>query len=129
MTSAEMEIKKVLDEKCGFVPETFSVARISDILGLDDDNGLIVVGGCMNGVYAIFSDDARQKVAALIGDRFYCIPSSIHEFICIPESLGTDCGTNSIVTIIKQVNEVEVDPEEQLSDKLYFFNGKEIVYA
>lgn len=129
MTSAEMEIRKVLDEKCGFVPETFSVSSISDVLGVDGGDNLIVVGGCQNGAYAIFSDDAREKVAELIGDRFYCIPSSIHEFICIPESLGLDCGMKTLVGMIRQVNEAEVDPADQLSDKLYFFNGKEIVYA
>lgn len=129
MTSAEMEIKKVLDEKCGFVPEKMSVARMSDILGFGGESDLIVVGGVTNGAYAIFSEDAREKVAELIGDRFFCIPSSIHEFICIPESLGSDCGTKALVNIIRQVNETEVDPADQLSDKLYFFNGKEIVYA
>ncbi len=128
MTNAEMEIKKALDEKCGYVPEEVSVCRMSDILGVGDN--MVIVGGCVNGAYGIFNESAREKVAALIGERFYCIPSSIHEFICLPEDFGEECGgSNALVNIIRQVNETEVDPAEQLSDKLYFFNGKEIEYA
>lgn len=130
MTNAEMEIKKVLDKKCGYVPGEFFVLKMQDILGIDNGIGMIVAGGCENGAYAIFDADIREKVAALIGERFYCIPSSIHEFICLPEDFGGGwCEPKALVSIIRQVNETEVDPEDRLSDKLYFFNGKEIEYA
>lgn len=68
---------------------------------------------------AIYSKEI-QRIAEQFQSNVFLIPSSIHEWILIP-----DCGKNvesdSLQEIIKQVNETKVALEEVLSDCLYYY--------
>lgn len=57
-----------------------------------------------------FSDEHKSDV--------YIIPSSIHELILIPNTLG---NVDELNEIINQVNAEEVDPTEVLSDHAYIY--------
>ena len=51
--------------------------------------------------------------------QLYLIPSSVHEWIVIPNAGG---DPNTICDMIKEVNRTVVAPEEVLSDNLYIYN-------
>lgn len=56
--------------------------------------------------------DFAQKNGA-----FYIIPSSVHEILFVPESVGI--GKEKLIEIVRDVNETQISFEEFLSDSLY----------
>ena len=62
-------------------------------------------------------DSIREQM----GD-FYIIPSSIHEIIAVPMSLGTT--PDDLVEMVHQVNASEVAPSDQLSDEVYIYDAE-----
>lgn len=73
--------------------------------------------------------EALQKVAKLIGDDFWILPSSIHELILIPMHQAKDCE-HGLAEIVKKVNDTQVKPQEILSCHVYSYNrqtGKVII--
>lgn len=59
--------------------------------------------------------------------KCYLIPSSVHEMIILPDN-GT-LNKDEINSMIREVNETEILPEERLSDHAYYFDGKELKIA
>lgn len=75
------------------------------------------------GAGAIANTDFLANFASKIGN-FYIIPSSIHECLAIPEQFVDD--TDYMKSLIADVNNHQVAPEERLSYNLYYFNGNEV---
>lgn len=67
--------------------------------------------------------DTWEKVAALIGEDFYILPSSIHELIVVPESLGMN--RLQLENMVEEINQTEVEQEEILSNTVYRYIRKE----
>lgn len=102
----ECVIRKVLDEE----PDMVAGA------------GLYVLSnnrGCL-GAATILYEGILEKIGSYLGEDFYVIPSSVHEVLIYPESVGVD--RERIDEIIDEVNELHVEPEEFLSDHAYFYN-------
>lgn len=59
---------------------------------------------------------AKERLNKIYNESYTILPSSIHEVIAVPTSLGND-----FATMVQSVNETCVDPEEVLSDKAYIF--------
>ena len=59
-----------------------------------------------------------EDVAARLNDDLYIMPSSIHELICIPAA-GFD--PDDLRTIVREINSMQVAPEEVLSDNVYMY--------
>lgn len=76
-----------------------------------------------NGANRLLCPKKFEKVAEKIGNRFYIIPSSIHELICVPIN---NQGINELVYMIKQVNETELSPIDFLANALYKFDDGKI---
>ena len=64
-----------------------------------------------------------KKIADRMEDDLYILPSSIHEVILLPASEVEE--KEKMQDIIQEVNRACVDPEEILSDSLYFYHRKE----
>lgn len=77
----------------------------------------------MLGAGAIANTDFLANFASKIGN-FYIIPSSIHECLVIPERFVDN--TAYMKSLIADVNNYQVAPEERLSYNLYYFNGNEV---
>lgn len=58
--------------------------------------------------------------AEALNNSFYIIPSSIHELLLLPSADSYDNG--ELKSIIKEINDTQLIPEEVLSDSLYFFD-------
>ncbi len=69
--------------------------------------------------------EEMQKAAEVLKGDYVIIPSSIHELILLP--FKTDANLEAIREIIHEVNAAEVPVEEQLSDEVYVYSGREKV--
>lgn len=74
----------------------------------------------MNGAGVIFYNGLLKEFADRVGSDVYIIPSSIHETLLIPASMGMDA--DEIRDMVQCVNATEVASEEILSDSVYYYN-------
>lgn len=89
---------------------------------LDCGEDLILLTNRKNlyGAAAVFYPGVLKGIAEKKGTSLFLIPSSIHEFIVIPDN-GLYNPVN-LEDILKKVNSTEVAPDEVLSDSLYYYN-------
>lgn len=82
------------------------------------------------GAVALGFPDAIKKATDVIGeDKAYILPSSIHEILLIPESVGRDMGVEELKDMVSQVNTTQVQANEVLSNQVYFWDGKGVSIA
>ena len=60
-----------------------------------------------------------------LGENYYILPSSIHEVILVPES--NVMTRLDLENLVREVNEKEVEAEEILSYRVYYYNGERII--
>ena len=61
-----------------------------------------------------------EKIAESLHSNFYILPSSVHETIIIADSGSEDLL--HLQTMVKEVNSTQVEPEELLSNNVYYYN-------
>ena len=61
-----------------------------------------------------------RALADDLGENFYILPSSVHEILLLPDSGAEDA--RYLREMIREVNATQVEPEEVLSDNLYYFD-------
>ncbi len=64
-----------------------------------------------------------QSIAEATQSSFYILPSSIHEVMLMKEGNGMDA--KELQGMVMDINQREVAPQEVLSNKVYFYDGKE----
>lgn len=69
-----------------------------------------------------YPDQIKEGLKRINEKACYILPSSTHEVILVPESLGED-KTKQLTNMVKSVNSEVVASEEQLSNHVYFFDG------
>lgn len=73
------------------------------------------------GAAVILYDGLLKDVAEYIScSGIYAMPSSIHEFICIPDTFGS---IEYIKQMVQEINSTEVRPDEVLSDNIYHYDA------
>lgn len=72
------------------------------------------------GASCILYPGLLEEVAGEQDSNLYLIPSSIHEVILLPDDGEED--PNYLRGMISEVNESQVEPEEVLSNQLYYFD-------
>lgn len=111
--------------------DVYEVARVNTprILPAEIDR----VAGCMYiltncerymGAAVILYPDMMEKARQAIEENFYILPSSIHEMILVPYREGI--GREELKNMVMEINRTEVEPEDVLSDTVYYYDGKEI---
>lgn len=76
----------------------------------------------MNGAACILYPNVLQEFAERIESDLYILPSSIHEVILIKDQGMEDA--NGLRNMVKDVNRTQLDPEEILSDQVYYYSRK-----
>lgn len=74
----------------------------------------------VHGAACILYPDLLTRIGEGMDANFYILPSSVHEVILL-----TDSGNESarqLQEMIEEVNRTQVEPEEVLSDSLYYFD-------
>ena len=77
------------------------------------------------GASMILQEDVMGKVSKLMGGDFYILPSSIHETRIVPTT--TQMTLEDMSIMVQYVNKEAVEPEDKLSDKVQFYDSKEMV--
>ncbi len=75
----------------------------------------------MNGASVMAYPGAVRNMAKEIGQSLYIIPSSIHELIVLPDK----GPANGLTSMIKEVNESVLDPQDTLADHPYYYDVNE----
>lgn len=76
-----------------------------------------------NGAAAILYQDCLRQIGRQLGKNYYALPSSVHEWIIVPEGTGPEEAELS--AMVKEINDTQVEPEEVLADHAYFYNREE----
>lgn len=120
-TVEELRMSAMINAK-----NSFRKMSMASILGLPEE---IFAGGPpmtivtndrkVFGAGVMINEDAMS----VVGDKFFILPSSVHELICLPYS--EDADIEMLKSMVAEVNGTEVDPMYFLSDSIYVYeNGK-----
>lgn len=74
----------------------------------------------INGATVILYPDMLREIAAKVGGDFYMLPSSIHEVLVI--SAGADISEKKLKSMVEEVNQNYLLPDEYLSDNVYKYS-------
>ena len=74
------------------------------------------------GAAVLLYKDVFKNFATEKEEDLYILPSSTHEVIVIPASLAQYQGIKGLKEMVKEVNSTHVEPEEFLSDNIYFYD-------
>ena len=72
------------------------------------------------GAAALYYPGSQTMVADVLGEGYYAIPSSLHEFIILRESTVED--PNRLSNLVKEANRTIVCREDVLSDNLLYYS-------
>lgn len=118
----QMEIRNMKDVLCQLTFE-----ENEDMINEDEINGetpMYVLSNKMRvyGAACILYDDILKDFASALDKDIFILPSSIHEVILLPVTGDEDY--DGLKQMVKEVNETQVEPEEVLSDSVYYFEKK-----
>lgn len=72
------------------------------------------------GAAALYYPDMQQRIGQLMGESYYALPSSLHEFIIVPESSGISHA--ELVRMVKGANESVVADKDILSYRVFKYD-------
>ena len=83
---------------------------------------LFVMTNC-KGIYGAVSlvfEKELERFYSRINNSFYVLPSSVHEVIQVPDC--SDFSVDYFKSMVREINETQVDATEVLSDNIYFYD-------
>lgn len=88
---------------------------------IPEDNTMWVITNSrgINGAVSMFYEDKLHELAEEVGSDLYILPSSVHEVIAVPDSLG---DPNELAQMVTEVNMGQVAVNERLSNQIYFYD-------
>lgn len=78
----------------------------------------------VGGASVILYPKMPKKIYEKLGCGYYLLPSSIHEFLIVPDNAGGP--QKNLPMIVREVNATQVAAQDVLSDSVYHFDGKDI---
>lgn len=70
----------------------------------------------------LYPEIARQMSRQLGNSNLYILPSSVHEVLILEET--KDSEPKNLIQMVRDVNSSEVQPQEVLSDNIYFYDAR-----
>ena len=101
------------------MPKEIAEAFIEDVGPADVPMWVITNESGINGAVNMLYDENLQSLAKKVGDDLYILPSSIHEVICVPASLGEP---KELAEMVQDVNMTCVNLEDRLSNQVYHYD-------
>ncbi len=122
------EIKGLNEVLSGFFTDTgldnHEAGELMDDIGMNELGApLVLVSNkyYVQGATMMLYDDVLQDVSNRLGGDIYVMPSSIHEFLALPVSLGNPEDLQEMVT---SINEGSVREEERLSNQVFHYDAE-----
>lgn len=75
------------------------------------------------GAACILYDNVLEDIGNQLNENFYVLPSSVHEVMIVPESKSPN--RLELEEMIAEINDTQVEAEEILSYRAYYFSRKE----
>ncbi len=75
------------------------------------------------GAACMLYDKVLEDIGNQLGENYYVLPSSVHEVIIVPESKSPN--RIDLEEMIEEINDTQVEEEEVLSYRAYYFSRKE----
>lgn len=76
----------------------------------------------VNGAAALLYPKVPEYIYRQTGGNYYLLPSSVHEFLIVPEQAGI--SAQELSAMVREINGKEVEAQDRLSDHVYYFDGK-----
>ena len=107
-------MRKLLREICPYAVDE----------GEEEEESLYVLSNKLRsfGAASMLYEGILEKVGQKLGENYYILPSSIHEVIVVPESKSP--VKQDLEEMVREINETQVEEEEVLSDRVYYFSRK-----
>lgn len=86
----------------------------------DDSMYILTTNRFQLGAVALFYPGVAEKIAEMAGGNFYAIPSSVHEFIILPES--DKYSEEELQAMLESGNREVVSEDDILSDTIYVYD-------
>lgn len=120
--NAERNTRRLLPAEVKTMKDT-----ISELLGKEEDgeeDGMYVVTNPLKcfGAVCICYVGVLYMIGEVIGEDYFIIPSSVHEMILVAKSYAVD--REELEEMVREINETQVDEEEVLSNKVYYYDRK-----
>ncbi len=75
------------------------------------------------GASVLVYDGLLETIAEKLNDNVVIFPSSVHEFIFMSAKSAREFGDyDGLKNIVENINRTQVEPEEYLSDNIYYYN-------
>lgn len=90
----------------------------------DREKGLLVLTteDRMCGAAALYYPGIQEAIAQFVGEDYYVIPSSVHEVLIYPAD--GEMRAEELAGMVKMVNQAEVLPEEQLGNRVLYYDAE-----
>lgn len=85
----------------------------------------ITTYGKANGAGALFCDGVMARIEEVFGSEYFIIPSSVHEFLVIPDQGSLDAA--DLADMVRFVNAEVVDEDEILCDGVFKWHNGQIL--
>ena len=108
---------------------------LSEVLGgifIGDDSGpdgslfLATNNDALYGASVIAIPGFLDQAAEQLGGSFYILPSSVHEVLFLKNN--QEISVQELESMVQDINESIVSPEEQLSDRVYHYDAQDKVF-
>lgn len=95
--------------------------ELREELGFDDEIGMYLVTNDYNiqGATNMVYDDVLYEASGRVGEDVYVLPSSIHEFLIVPASMGDPEELSKMVT---EINRDHVNQVDRLSNQVFHYD-------
>lgn len=131
--SKEKVYKKAAENTARLLPDEFSAmsAVIEELSGDIFDGGedgqfgdedMYVLSNRLRsyGAAAVLYEGRLEAIGVYLKSNYYVLPSSVHEVIIIPEKAAA--GKEELSAMVAEINRTQVDAEEVLSDRAYYYD-------
>lgn len=124
-TQAEENSRKLLPVEFSRMKDVIAEMLELDLEESDEEDFMYVLSNESRsyGAACMLYEGVLEMIGKELGENYYVIPSSVHEVIIIPESRAPE--KEEIEEMIAEINETQVEEEEVLSDRVYYYSVKE----
>lgn len=126
LSMAGVSKKEIKEAAVRNLEDEVNIFSLSSMLGMPENEVPMYV--CSNkdmkwGAAVMSCPKFVEEVQDRLGERFFILPSSVHECLVIPQTDETDFFLN----MVKTVNATEVAPSDKLTDALYAVENNAVV--